>query len=144
MLMTTTWKMVSPQKKGKALHSYSGSQKIQNQALLSGLAYCVSSCSMILVNKFVLSGYAFNAPVFLMLYQVYYWCLLSISHATQLCACLKASFSCSVTAEHCISDYSFYTIPVRCCSNRTINMESNQSLVACVYHLCWNSAHKHI
>jgi hypothetical protein len=91
--------------------------KIQNQALLSGLAYCVSSCSMILVNKFVLSGYAFNAPVFLMLYQVYYWCLLSISHATQLCACLKASFSCSVTAEHCISDYSFYTIPVRCCSN---------------------------
>ncbi|PWZ16948.1 GDP-mannose transporter GONST1 [Zea mays] len=43
--------------------------KIQNQALLSGLAYCVSSCSMILVNKFVLSGYAFNAPVFLMLYQ---------------------------------------------------------------------------
>ena len=87
--------------------------KIQNQALLSGLAYCVSSCSMILVNKFVLSGYAFNAPVFLMLYQVYYWCLLSISHATQLCACLKASFSCSVTAEHCISDYSFYTIPVQ-------------------------------
>jgi GDP-mannose transporter len=25
--------------------------KIQNQALLSGLAYCISSCSMILVNK---------------------------------------------------------------------------------------------
>lgn len=43
--------------------------KIQNQALLSGLAYCISSCSMILVNKFVLSAYGFNAPIFLMLYQ---------------------------------------------------------------------------
>ncbi|CAO2200280.1 unnamed protein product [Urochloa humidicola] len=41
----------------------------QNQALLSGLAYCISSCSMILVNKFVLSAYGFNAPIFLMLYQ---------------------------------------------------------------------------
>ncbi|KAL6659590.1 hypothetical protein ACP70R_003630 [Stipagrostis hirtigluma subsp. patula] len=43
--------------------------KIQNQSLLSGLAYCIASCSMILVNKFVLSGYGFNAPIFLMLYQ---------------------------------------------------------------------------
>ncbi|XP_058089764.1 GDP-mannose transporter GONST1 [Magnolia sinica] len=43
--------------------------KIQNQALLSGLAYCVSSCSMILVNKFVLSSYDFNAGISLMLYQ---------------------------------------------------------------------------
>ncbi|KAL6856957.1 hypothetical protein ACP4OV_018339 [Aristida adscensionis] len=42
---------------------------IQNQSLLSGLAYCIASCSMILVNKFVLSGYSFNAPIFLMLYQ---------------------------------------------------------------------------
>lgn len=44
-------------------------RKIPNQALLSGLAYCVSSCSMILVNKFVLSSYNFNAGIFLMLYQ---------------------------------------------------------------------------
>lgn len=44
--------------------------KIHNQALLSGLAYCISSCSMILVNKFVLSGYDFNAGISLMLYQV--------------------------------------------------------------------------
>lgn len=44
--------------------------KVYNQALLSGLAYCVSSCSMILVNKFVLSSYNFNAGIFLMLYQV--------------------------------------------------------------------------
>ncbi|XVF16981.1 hypothetical protein REPUB_Repub10bG0077600 [Reevesia pubescens] len=42
---------------------------IQNQALLSGLAYCISSCSMILVNKFVLSSYDFNAGISLMLYQ---------------------------------------------------------------------------
>ncbi|WRX09415.1 hypothetical protein QQP08_001902 [Theobroma cacao] len=44
--------------------------KIQNQALLSGLAYCISSCSMILVNKFVLSSYDFNAGISLMLYQL--------------------------------------------------------------------------
>lgn len=44
--------------------------KIHNQALLSGLAYCISSCSMILVNKFVLSSYDFNAGISLMLYQV--------------------------------------------------------------------------
>ncbi|KAJ8765321.1 hypothetical protein K2173_012018 [Erythroxylum novogranatense] len=43
--------------------------KVHNQALFSGLAYCISSCSMILVNKFVLSGYNFNAGIFLMLYQ---------------------------------------------------------------------------
>ncbi|KAJ9182733.1 hypothetical protein P3X46_006693 [Hevea brasiliensis] len=43
--------------------------KIQNQALLSGLAYCISSCSMILVNKLVLSTYDFNAGISLMLYQ---------------------------------------------------------------------------
>ncbi|KAK1299773.1 GDP-mannose transporter GONST1 [Acorus calamus] len=43
--------------------------KIHNQALLSGLAYCLSSCSMILVNKFVLSSYNFNAGITLMLYQ---------------------------------------------------------------------------
>ncbi|KAJ8769161.1 hypothetical protein K2173_000936 [Erythroxylum novogranatense] len=42
---------------------------VHNQALLSGLAYCISSCSMILVNKFVLSGYNFNAGISLMLYQ---------------------------------------------------------------------------
>jgi GDP-mannose transporter len=44
--------------------------KMHNQALLSGLAYCVSSCSMILINKFVLSSYDFNAGISLMLYQV--------------------------------------------------------------------------
>lgn len=44
--------------------------KMHNQALLSGFAYCISSCSMILVNKFVLSSYNFDAGISLMLYQV--------------------------------------------------------------------------
>ncbi|KAK9096317.1 hypothetical protein Sjap_021814 [Stephania japonica] len=43
--------------------------KIHNQAVLSGLAYCISSCSMILVNKFVLSSYDFDAGISLMVYQ---------------------------------------------------------------------------
>ncbi|GER39365.1 GDP-mannose transporter [Striga asiatica] len=42
---------------------------LHNQALLSGLAYCLSSCGMILVNKYVLSSYDFNAGISLMLYQ---------------------------------------------------------------------------
>ena len=52
--------------------------KIHNQALLSGLAYCIFSCNMILVNKFVLSSYGFNAAISLMLYQVIQcnWCSL--------------------------------------------------------------------
>ncbi|KAI3903696.1 hypothetical protein MKW98_032350 [Papaver atlanticum] len=41
----------------------------QNRALMSGLAYCISSCSMILINKFVLSRYDFNAGISLVLYQ---------------------------------------------------------------------------
>ncbi|GFP97102.1 gdp-mannose transporter gonst1 [Phtheirospermum japonicum] len=42
---------------------------VHNKALLSGIAYCFSSCSMILVNKYVLSSYDFNAGISLMLYQ---------------------------------------------------------------------------
>ncbi|XP_044504946.1 GDP-mannose transporter GONST2-like [Mangifera indica] len=37
--------------------------------LLSGTAYCITSCSMILLNKVVLSGYNFNAGISLMFYQ---------------------------------------------------------------------------
>lgn len=44
--------------------------RMNNQALLSGIAYCMSSSSMILVNKYVLSSYGFNAGISLMLYQV--------------------------------------------------------------------------
>ncbi|XP_021728057.1 GDP-mannose transporter GONST1-like isoform X1 [Chenopodium quinoa] len=54
--------------KDKALRT-SRSVKIPNQALLSGAAYCISSCSMILINKLVLSSYDFNAGISLMLYQ---------------------------------------------------------------------------
>eukprot|EP00249_Psilotum_nudum_P013022 c24109_g1_i1 orf=563-1762(-) len=43
--------------------------KWRNQALYSGLAYCLSSCSMILLNKVVLSGYRLEAGIFLMFYQ---------------------------------------------------------------------------
>lgn len=51
---------------------------VHNKALLSGVAYCISSCSMILVNKYVLSSYDFNAGISLMVYQVihsllYFW-----------------------------------------------------------------------
>uniref|UniRef100_A0A2P2L9Y6 GDP-mannose transporter GONST1-like n=1 Tax=Rhizophora mucronata TaxID=61149 RepID=A0A2P2L9Y6_RHIMU len=53
----------------KTMRSSNTAAKIHNQALLSGLAYCISSCSMILVNKFVLSSYDFNAGISLMLYQ---------------------------------------------------------------------------
>ncbi|XP_074565397.1 GDP-mannose transporter GONST1-like isoform X2 [Curcuma longa] len=52
----------------KPLH-YDRRLKLNNRAFLSGLAYCLSSCSMILVNKVVLSGYDFNAGISLMLYQ---------------------------------------------------------------------------
>ncbi|CAI9102896.1 OLC1v1001265C3 [Oldenlandia corymbosa var. corymbosa] len=56
---------------------------VSNKALLSGLAYCISSCSMILVNKYVLSGYGFNAGISLMVYQnlvsVVVVCILTLS-----------------------------------------------------------------
>nr|ACL53363.1 unknown [Zea mays] len=37
--------------------------------LLSGICYCIASCSMILLNKVVLSSYNFDAGISLMLYQ---------------------------------------------------------------------------
>ncbi|GAB2279153.1 hypothetical protein Dimus_013808 [Dionaea muscipula] len=40
-----------------------------NKALISGLAYCFASSSMILINKAVLSSYNFNAGISLMVYQ---------------------------------------------------------------------------
>ncbi|KAL4284887.1 hypothetical protein GQ457_16G009640 [Hibiscus cannabinus] len=43
--------------------------------LISGTAYCISSCSMILLNKVVLSSYNFNAGISLMLYQNLIACL---------------------------------------------------------------------
>ncbi|GAB4824510.1 GDP-mannose transporter gonst2, partial [Ancistrocladus abbreviatus] len=41
----------------------------KSQSHLSGAAYCLSSCSMILLNKVALSTYNFNAGISLMFYQ---------------------------------------------------------------------------
>ena len=60
--------------------------RVQNQALLSGIAYCISSCSMILVNKYVLSSYDFNAGISLMLYQVFF---ILVYYSTCHFLCLK-------------------------------------------------------
>eukprot|EP00271_Cylindrocystis_brebissonii_P018926 TRINITY_DN5527_c0_g1_i1.p1 TRINITY_DN5527_c0_g1~~TRINITY_DN5527_c0_g1_i1.p1 ORF type:complete len:406 (-),score=108.33 TRINITY_DN5527_c0_g1_i1:633-1850(-) len=46
-----------------------GLVSVQQQGLLSGLAYCVSSCAMILLNKLVLSTFKWEAQISLMLYQ---------------------------------------------------------------------------
>ncbi|CAK7331286.1 unnamed protein product [Dovyalis caffra] len=43
--------------------------------LLSGTAYCISSCGMILLNKIALSTYNFNAGISLMFYQNLISCL---------------------------------------------------------------------
>ncbi|KAG5515135.1 hypothetical protein RHGRI_036243 [Rhododendron griersonianum] len=45
-----------------------GSRKL-SAPLLAGTAYCISSCSMIVLNKVVLSSYSFNAGISLMFYQ---------------------------------------------------------------------------
>lgn len=46
------------------------SAKKKSGPLVSGIAYCISSCSMIMLNKIVLSSYNFNAGISLMFYQV--------------------------------------------------------------------------
>lgn len=56
------------QSDGNEKHGHGPAKK--SGPLLSGIAYCLSSCSMILLNKIVLSGYNFNAGVSLMFYQV--------------------------------------------------------------------------
>ncbi|KAL9371564.1 hypothetical protein Peur_036704 [Populus x canadensis] len=43
--------------------------------LISGTAYCISSCGMILLNKIALSTYNFNAGISLMFYQNLISCL---------------------------------------------------------------------
>lgn len=58
--------------------------RLHNQALLSGLAYCISSCSMILVNKLVLSSYDFNAGISLMVYQVISHCWKYVEKLTSI------------------------------------------------------------
>ncbi|ESW18721.1 hypothetical protein PHAVU_006G064700 [Phaseolus vulgaris] len=53
---------------GEEKHHLLGSVK-RSGPLISGAAYCISSCSMIMLNKIVLSGYNFDAGVSLMFYQ---------------------------------------------------------------------------
>ncbi len=43
----------------------------RNQSVMSGLAYCISSSSMILLNKLLLSGYGLTGGISLMFYQVW-------------------------------------------------------------------------
>ncbi|XVF68943.1 hypothetical protein PTKIN_Ptkin11bG0041700 [Pterospermum kingtungense] len=56
---------------GKLTHAFGR----RSGPLLSGTAYCFSSCSMILLNKVVLSSYNFNAGISLMFYQNLISCL---------------------------------------------------------------------
>ncbi|KAL2332931.1 hypothetical protein Fmac_014144 [Flemingia macrophylla] len=53
---------------GEEYHPLHGPMK-KSGPLISGAAYCISSCSMILLNKIVLSGYNFSAGISLMFYQ---------------------------------------------------------------------------
>ncbi|XP_061373426.1 GDP-mannose transporter GONST2-like [Gastrolobium bilobum] len=53
---------------GEERHRLHGSAK-KSGPLISGTAYCISSCCMIMLNKIVLSSYNFNAGISLMFYQ---------------------------------------------------------------------------
>ncbi|XP_040375641.1 uncharacterized protein LOC112166918 isoform X2 [Rosa chinensis] len=59
--------------------------------LLSGTAYCISSCSMILLNKVVLSSYNFNAGVSFMFYQILISYFMKTSHHEEY-LCVKISY----------------------------------------------------
>ncbi|KAL6515771.1 hypothetical protein OROHE_018305 [Orobanche hederae] len=59
--------------KGKREH---GSGRSSLWTLLCGTTYCISSCSMILLNKIVLSSYACDAGISLMLYHNLISCVL--------------------------------------------------------------------
>ncbi|KAJ1441866.1 Sugar phosphate transporter domain [Sesbania bispinosa] len=54
---------------GEEKHRLHGSANKKSGPLISGTAYCISSCSMIMLNKVVLSGFNFNAGISLMFYQ---------------------------------------------------------------------------
>lgn len=85
--------------------------------LLSGTAYCISSCSMILLNKVVLSGYNFNAGISLMFYQVCHpfafqvgWsmprCLMSPT--SNIISTLHAFASQSITEQPICGTYGYF------------------------------------
>lgn len=139
--------------------------KIHNQALLSGLAYCLSSCSMILVNKFVLSSYDFNAGISLMLYQVniisemvsnpvtffiyYNWasffssitCLMDVKLFKIFL--LMDSFDNCLSAEFCVCGNRFHFENGRYYFNRATHMEIGSCLVPCECDICRNAYYQH-
>lgn len=134
---------------------------IQNQALLSGLAYCFSSCSMILVNKYVLSSYDFNAGISLMLYQVASYIRSSIyspkyifsrdSHWLYCCSANWSSLLCSLAnkilfmlAELCLSSYCFCLEFPWHNYHWATDMEINQGLVARKFYFCGHASHKYV
>lgn len=104
-----------------------------NQALLSGLSYCLSSCSMILVNKCVLSSYDFNAGISLMLYQVIslflmcpYVFITSVYHEYSVCLNHVYMFAELYFGIYCVyAEYSWCNI------DRGIDMETDQGVVTC-------------
>lgn len=65
--------------------------------VMSGAAYCISSCSMILLNKVVLSSYNFNAGISLMFYQVCHLSLQALS--------LRINFVCNVWDDFVCAEY---------------------------------------
>jgi hypothetical protein len=93
---------------------------------LSGLFYCVASCSMILLNKIVLSTYNFSAGISLMLYQVI-WCggynrfnwQLIVTELTSVSFCGSEPYSC---------DHSSHPRALPCNFNGETYMEADQSL----------------
>lgn len=126
--------------------------KLHNQALLSGLAYCFSSCGMILVNKFVLSSYDFNAGISLMLYQVFFlfgvhWIFYPFVHCVVMLKLLELDwfwhFFC-VDAEFNFSWYCLRVEPSGFSFNWAADMEIDQGLVACEFYICWNARYKHV
>ena len=109
----------------KTLRNSSSVVKVPNRALLAGLAYCVSSCSMILVNKFVLSSYDFNAGISLMLYQVvliiyFLFCWLVVVYELKLLILDSGTFA---AAEFHFRYHCLYIGPSWSNIDRTTNME---------------------
>ncbi|KAG4377231.1 hypothetical protein GLYMA_18G066200v4 [Glycine max] len=84
-------------------HHLHGSAK-KSGPLISGAAYCISSCSMIMLNKIVLSGYNFDAGISLMFYQndsfsaswLYFfpgaYCKCKINHVSFILPCTLQNF----------------------------------------------------
>lgn len=124
--------------------------------LLSGTAYCISSCSMILLNKVVLSSYAFNAGISLMFYQVPL--LIHVLSSSwkgknmQLCSCSHVHVYVVYFLKYCLQVLVFpkqllKNLHLMCTSLSTINIrflpilfaESYQLCTRCYFEIVWSS-----